>query len=55
MFTSLFVSDESSQLGDEEPEEVKQAWEELVLIQKEQERYDLFINKHAPRQYVLYS
>ena len=49
-FSSLFTPDSSNlpkqtllDYGDallvEEPEEVKQAWDELVLIQKEQERY----------------
>ena len=32
----IFFADEAEE---EEPEEVRQAWEELILIQKEQDRY----------------
>ena len=36
IFLGSFFSDEAEE---EEPEEVRQAWEELILIQKEQDRY----------------
>ena len=42
----MIISDEVSE-DVEEPDEVKQAWDELVIIQREQQRYtDIKLDLH---------